>query len=67
MTISMLTFVLANFCGIKDIHITKQEKIDCIEYMANCSVAEDGKTTNKLLNICKETWAEKHNNLTRGE
>lgn len=66
MTIATLTFVLANFCGIKDINLPKQEKLDCIEYMVNCAIVEDGRTMNKLVNMCKEEWADKHNNLTRG-
>lgn len=67
MTIAMFTFVLQNFCGVKDNRITKQEKIECIEFMVNCAIIDDGKTANKLVDLCKERWALNHNSLTRGE
>lgn len=58
MTIEMLTFVIAAFCGFKDPNITKTQKLDCSEFMINCSILQDGKTTNILVDECKTRWAD---------
>lgn len=56
MTMSMLTFVIANFCQFKDPKVPLSYKDDCLHYMANCSIIEDGKTTNKKVDECKNLW-----------
>lgn len=56
MTISMLEFAIAAFCGIKDPKINKEYKVECVTYIANCAIVEDGKTTEKLFEKCREEW-----------
>lgn len=58
MTIAMLTAIIASFCGMKDSHITKTEKMECIDFMSNCAVIEDGITTSEQVNKCEENWAD---------
>ena len=58
MTPDMLVFVIAAFCGFSDPRITKTEKLACAEFMTNCSVLQDGRTTNKQNDQCKEEWVE---------
>lgn len=52
----MLTFVIAAFCGIKDPNVSREKKEDCINYMSNCAIIQDGKTTEKRVTYCKEKW-----------
>jgi hypothetical protein len=56
MTIQMLTFVIATFCQFKNPALTKDQKMDCAEFMANCAIVQDGKTSNILVDDCKEKW-----------
>jgi hypothetical protein len=58
MSPEMLAFIIASFCQIKNPNITKTHKLDCIEYMTNCSVLQDGKTTSKQVAECQEKWVE---------
>lgn len=58
MTIAMLTFVIANFCQIDNKNIDKEQRIECINFMSNCTVIQDGKTTEKMVNFCKERWVD---------
>lgn len=59
MTIQMLTFVIASFCEFKNPKVPQDYKEACMHYMVNCSIVEDGKTSNKLVDQCKEKWVEK--------
>jgi hypothetical protein len=58
MTPDMLAFVIAAFCGFTDPKITKTAKLECSDYLVNCSVLQDGRTTNKQVDACKERWVE---------
>lgn len=58
MTIEMLTFVIAAFCGFKDPNITKTQKLECLEFFTNCAILQDGKTTNIVVDSCKERWVD---------
>lgn len=59
-TIQVLTYVIIPaFCGFKDPKISQEKKLDCAEFMANCTIIEDGKTTNKQIDKCREEWLSK--------
>lgn len=55
-TADMLVFIIANFCTFKDPHITKTQKLECLEFFTNCAVGPGGVSTEELVNKCKESW-----------
>lgn len=54
----MLAFIIASFCSIKDPHITKNQKLDCIEFVTNCAIKQNGWTTEKIMNDCRDMWSD---------
>lgn len=56
MTIQMLTFVIMSFCQFKDPKISQDKKMLCAEFFVNCAIVQDGQTSNKLVDECKEKW-----------
>lgn len=58
LSIPELIFILNAFCGIKDPKISHADKVHCIDFMSNCTIIEDGKTTNKQVDSCREKWIE---------
>ena len=54
-TLVTLTFIISNFCGIKDSKISEKSKLDCMDYMVNCAI-QDGQSTNKLVDHCREQY-----------
>lgn len=59
-TPDMFFFIVTNFCGTKDINIPKEQRIECVEFMTNCSFrgTNDGSgTTNEVVDSCKEDWS----------
>lgn len=64
-TADMLVFIISTFCGIKDPNISKQTKLDCMDMMVNCTIVEDGFSTNQMVNICKDRWSEIENRRRR--
>ncbi len=58
LSMEQLFFILISFCGVKDPKISHADKVHCIDYMSNCSVVKDGKTTNKQVDSCREKWIE---------
>lgn len=59
MEITMLVFIISNFCAFKDVTVSQDYKHRCMESMVNCSVIQDGKTTSKQVEYCKELWISK--------
>lgn len=64
-TESMIVFIIANFCAFKDPKITKTQKLECSDYMANCVIKDNGQTTNFIMNKCKDMWAERESREKR--
>jgi hypothetical protein len=58
MTMQMLTFVIATFCEFKNPQVPRDYKEACMEHMVNCAIVEDGKTSNELVDKCRERWIE---------
>ena len=56
MTMDMLQFAIAAFCQFKDPKVNKEQKIACAEMLVNCAIVEDGKTTTKQFEMCREKW-----------
>jgi hypothetical protein len=57
-TPDMLVFIITQFCGFQDKHISRDQKYECAEFFTNCSVVSGGYSTDKVVNSCKERWVE---------
>jgi hypothetical protein len=56
-TLATLTFIISNFCGLKDPKISEAAKLDCMDFMINCSIRDaSGQTTNKVVDQCRENY-----------
>lgn len=54
-----LVFIIGAFCAFKDPKISKEYKESCASFMANCCIVEDGKSSNKQVDMCRELWISK--------
>lgn len=61
MTETLLLLTISLFCGIKDSKIPEDKKIDCLEYMTNCSVGKAGKIKQEVVEECKVNYANQDN------
>lgn len=65
MTMNELVLVISVFCGFKDERLTKEQKLECAEYMVNCSVDKNGSAEKELFDKCQTKWImekKKHGN-----
>lgn len=58
-TADMLIFIISSFCGFKDPKISREKKENCAEFMVNCSIIQDGYSSNIIVDQCKTEWADK--------
>lgn len=49
----------AVFCQFKNINITHEQKVACMEYMVNCSIVKAGETNKQLMVDCSNKWRPK--------
>ena len=62
MTEALLVLTISVFCGIKDKSIPEEKKLDCLEYVTNCSVGRAGKIETKTVEKCKKDYVETSSN-----
>jgi len=62
MTEALLVLTISVFCGIKDTSIPEDKRIECLEYMTNCSVGKAGKIETKTVEKCKKDYVETSSN-----
>lgn len=57
LSVAEISFIIGVFCGIKDSKIKESEKLDCVDFLANCAIV-DGTSTNKQIDGCRELYIE---------
>lgn len=57
-TEATLVFIIGAFCRHTDTNIPKEDRIECVEFMADCTVMLGGQTTEQRVTNCKLNWAD---------
>lgn len=53
-SIAKLMVTITVFCQFSNKNISREKKETCMEKFVNCSIVEDGKTTQEQIDKCKE-------------
>lgn len=56
LTVNALVAIIAGICHISDPNWSKDQKLDCSEFMVNCSVIGKGEIPEKQVKFCEEKF-----------